>query len=182
MTLSRILGLTAMLTFFALVAVVGTAWSNGVRFYGVESGSMSPVFGRGDLVVDVPTTADTTFRVGDVVTFHPTPGYTTTHRIVAVETIGISTKGDANATADIGQVPPSSVVGRVVAVIPFGGAVAAFFRQPAAIAALVVGILGLYLTSSLSAGRPKPAVAGEPDGEPDAVAPEPSPPADEPHV
>jgi len=181
MTLFRILGLTAMLAFFALVGVVGLAWSNGVRFYGVESGSMAPAFGQGDLVVDVPTTPDTTFRVGDVVTFHPTPGYTTTHRIVAVETIGISTKGDANASADIGQVPPSSIVGRVVVVVPFGGAVAAFFRQPAGIAALIVGILGLYLASSLIVGRPKPAVAGEPDGEPDASATEPSPPADEPH-
>ena len=65
---------------------------------------MSPALGRGDLVVDAPVTTTTTYQVGDIITFHPTPGYTTTHRIVAVDAAGISTRGDANATADLGQI------------------------------------------------------------------------------
>ena len=173
MTRSRILGLAVMLAFFAMVGAVGIAWSNGVRFYGVESGSMAPVFGTGDLVIDTPSAADTTYRVGDIVTFHPTPGYTTTHRIVAIDPTGISTKGDANATADIGQIPRSSIVGRVVAVVPFVGALAAFFRQPAGIAALIFGIIFLYLAWGLVIG-PRRAISEDPDH----TAVEPSTPPD----
>lgn len=151
--LKRILALAAAAALVAVVGLVAHGWSNGVRFYGVESGSMAPAFGQGDLVIDVPTTTSTTFQVGDVITFHPTPGYTTTHRIVALDDAGITTKGDANRSSDLGQIPPSSVVGRVVAVVPFGGSVAAFFRQPAGIAALLVGIIALYIAWGLVTGR-----------------------------
>lgn len=156
MTLFRILGLTAMLAFFALVGVVGLAWSNGVRFYGVESGSMAPAFGQGDLVVDVPTTPDTTFRVGDVVTFHPTPGYTATHRIVAIDTDGITTKGDANPSNDVGFIQPSMVAGRVAFSIPYGGYVAIFLRNPVEVVALLVLLIGLAVAWELTEGKPSP--------------------------
>jgi signal peptidase I len=150
----------------ALVGIVGYAWSNGVRFYGVESGSMAPAFGRGDLVIAAPTTAATPYQVGEIVTFHPTPGYTTTHRIVAIDALGLSTKGDANPTVDIGRISTSSVVGRVVAIVPYGGSVAAFFRQPAGIGALIMGILGLYLAGGLLGGK-RPGTA---DDDPAVVA------------
>ena len=153
MTLRRTLTFTAAATLVALVGLVAYAWSNGVRFYAVESGSMSPAMGQGDLVIDLPTTATTTYRVGDIITFHPTPGYTTTHRIVAVDAGGISTKGDANPSPDLGQIQPSSIVGRVVAVVPFGGYVATIFRQPAGIVALLLVIVAVYLAWGLVRGR-----------------------------
>jgi len=161
MTLKRIVSITAVA---ALIAVVGFAvlgWVNGVRFYAVESGSMAPAIHQGDLVIDGPTTVTTTYSVGDVITFHPTAGYTTTHRIVAVAIAGISTKGDANTTADVGQVAPSNIVGRVLAVVPFAGYMAAFFRQPAGIVALLLVITAVYVAWHLSAVR-KP--VGPPDG------------------
>jgi signal peptidase I len=172
MTLRRILAFAFVAAFFAVVGLFGYAWSNGVRFYGVESGSMSPALGQGDLVIDSPTTPATEFRVGEVITFHPTPGYTTTHRIVAIDAVGITTKGDANASADLGQIPTTSVVGRVIGVVPFGGAVAAFFRQPAGIAALLVGIVALYLAWGLVQGR-KPEASTDPDIPPPPAPPEP---------
>jgi signal peptidase I len=175
MTIRRILTLTAVAALVAVVAVVAYAWSNGARFYAVESGSMSPALRQGDLVVDAPTTATTSYRVGDIITFHPTPGYTVTHRIVAVGAAGISTKGDANSTDDLGQIPSTSVVGRVVAVVPFGGYVASFFQQPAGIAALLLVMVALYIAWELARGR-KPAAASGPETlptEPDSAGGEP---------
>jgi len=144
MTLRRV---AAFLTVAALAAVVGSgayAWSHGVRFYAVESGSMSPAMNAGDLVIDLPTTPTSKYQVGEIVTFHPTPGYITTHRIVAVEADGVSTQGDANSTPDLGQVPPENIVGRVVAVVPFVGRLALFLRQPGGLVALLL-VMGFTL-------------------------------------
>jgi len=143
MTLRRV---AAFLTVAALAAVVGSgayAWSHGVRFYAVESGSMSPAMNAGDLVIDLPTTPTSKYQVGEIVTFHPTPGYITTHRIVAVEADGVSTQGDANSTPDLGQVPPENIVGRVVAVVPFVGRLALFLRQPGGLVALLLVMVAI---------------------------------------
>ena len=143
MTLRRV---AAFLTVAVLAAVVGGcayAWSHGVRFYAVESGSMSPAMNAGDLVIDLPTTPTSKYQVGEIVTFHPTPGYITTHRIVAVEADGVSTQGDANSTPDLGQVPPENIVGRVVAVVPFVGRLALFLRQPGGLVALLLVMVAI---------------------------------------
>lgn len=173
MTLRRILTLTAVAATVAVVGAVAYAWSSGVRFYAVESGSMAPALRQGDLLIDVPTTATTSYRVGDIITFHPTPGYTSTHRIVAVDAAGISTKGDANPSPDLGQIQPPSIVGRVFAVVPFGGYVAIFFRQPAGLAALLLGIVALYLAWGLVHGR-KPDASSNPDTPPPPEWPKPA--------
>ena len=106
---------------------------------------MEPAIRAGDLVVDAPTTSTTTYLVGDILTFHPTPAYTTTHRVAAIDSGGITTKGDANSTADLGQIPPSSIVGRVVAVVPYGGYAVTFLRQPTGIVALLLLIVASAL-------------------------------------
>ena len=152
MTLRRIVTLAGVAALVAIGCGLGYAWTNGVRFYAVESGSMSPAVNAGALVVDAPTTATTQYQVGEIITFHPTPGYTVTHRIVAIDASGITTKGDANTTDDIGQVPPTSVVGRVIVVVPYGGYVAAFFRQPAGIFALILLVVALYVAWELLRG------------------------------
>lgn len=169
MTVRRIATFAAVVAFVAAVAVVAYAWANGVRFYAVESGSMSPAIHSGDLVIDAPTTVATTYQVGDVITFHPTPGFTTTHRVVAVDTAGITTKGDANSTADLGQIPTASISGRVIAVVPFGGYLATFFRQPAGIAALLLAIVALFIGWELVSAR-KPDAPSSPDTTSDASA------------
>jgi signal peptidase I len=166
MTLRRILTFTAVAALVALAGAFAYAWSNGMRFYAVESGSMSPAMHQGDLVVDAPTTATATYWVGEIITFHPTPGYITTHRIVAIDAAGISTKGDANSTADLGKIPPKNVVGRVIAVVPYGGYVATFFRQPAGIFALVLVIVALYIGWELVRVR-KPDAPSGPDTDAD---------------
>lgn len=153
MTARLFVTLAAAASLVLVIGVVAYAWANGVRFYAVESGSMSPAMHQGDLLIDLPTTPTSTYRVGDIVTFQPTPGYIVTHRIVEIGAGGISTKGDANTAADLGRIPPSSIVGRVVAVVPFAGAVAAFFRQPVGIAALLAVMVVIYGAWHLSAAR-----------------------------
>ncbi|MBF6606602.1 MAG: signal peptidase I [Chloroflexi bacterium] len=138
MTLRRILTLMAVAAIVAVIGFAAYAWANGVRFYAVESGSMAPAVHAGDLVIDLPTTPTSTYRIGDIITFHPTPGTTTTHRIAALEAAGIVTRGDANPSSDVGYLQATSIVGRVAAVVPFGGYVAVFFRQPAGVAALLL--------------------------------------------
>ncbi|MEO5885941.1 MAG: signal peptidase I [Candidatus Limnocylindrales bacterium] len=157
MTIPRILAFAAAASLVVVIGLVACAWANGVRFYGVESGSMSPAMHQGDLLIDMPTSATSTYRVGDIVTFRPTPGYIVTHRIVAIGADGISTKGDANTAADLGQIPAANIVGRVVAVVPLVGAVAAFFRQPVGIAALLAVMVVIYGAWHLAADR-KPVV------------------------
>ena len=113
MTLRRVVTIASVMALVSLLALGAFAWSTGVRFYAVDSDSMSPSFRTGALIVDLPTTPATAFRVGDVVTFHPTPGYTATHRITAIGVAGITTKGDANSSSDVGFIQPDMIVGLV---------------------------------------------------------------------
>ncbi len=125
-----------------------------MRFYAVDSGSMSPTFNTGALVVDLPVTPTTVFHVGDVITFHPTPGYTATHRIAAIGPDGIATKGDANPSRDVGSIQPNMIVGRVAFSVPYGGYVAVFFQNPVGVVALLLLLLALMAVWQLTSGTP----------------------------
>jgi signal peptidase len=148
MTLRRVFDLAFVVALLALFAAGALAWSNGVRPYAVDSDSMAPAFRTGALLIVVPLADADELQAGDVITFHPTPGYTATHRIVAVSPEGITTKGDANPSTDLGRVTRADVAGRVVFVLPFAGAVLGLVRQPVVLAILVLGILGGPLIAS----------------------------------
>jgi signal peptidase len=165
MNLRRILTFLAVAAFVAAVGAVASAWSNGVRFYAVDSGSMSPTFNTGDLVVDSPVTPTTVYRVGDVVTFHPTPGYTATHRIAAIGPDGITTKGDANPSGDVGPIQPGMIAGRVAFSVPYGGYVTVFFQKPLGVVALLLLLIGLAVVWELTGSKPAPRQPGAPLGE-----------------
>lgn len=156
MTLKRALKFASVMALISLVALGAYAWSSGVRFYAVDSGSMSPTFNTGALVVDMPVTPTTVFHVGDVVTFHPTPGYTATHRIAAIGPDGISTKGDANPSRDVGSIQPAMIAGRVAFSVPFGGYLAVFFQHPVGVVALLLLLLALLAVWQLTGSAPKP--------------------------
>ncbi len=156
MILRRIVAVVAVAVLLSLVVGGAYAWSSGVRVYAVDSGSMSPTFNTGALVVDLPVTPTTLFHVGDVITFHPTPGYTATHRIAAIGPDGISTKGDANPSSDVGYIQPSMIAGRVAFSVPYGGYVAVFFQHPVGVVLLLLLLLGLMAVWQLTCGRPKP--------------------------
>ncbi len=80
----------------------------------VSSGSMEPIFQKGDLVL--MQTLDKKVKVGDIVMFgmygmkEPI-----THRAIHINERGyITTKGDANPTTDGSPIPPERVYGKVI--------------------------------------------------------------------
>ncbi len=122
--------LAAQFLLFLLVGVVaGTALLVtaprlvGYTPFTILTGSMSPAYGVGDVVIDEhipPTDA----RPGDVVTFtDPTrAGKTVTHRVERLardgDQIRFTTKGDANTASETWTVPAAGTIGRVRMRVP----------------------------------------------------------------
>jgi len=89
----------------------------------VTTGSMTPTFDPGDLIVDAPVSPSAAqhLRRGQVITFRSAQyllngaPILVTHRIQRVEStasgVEYQTKGDANNVADAGLVTPAEVVG-----------------------------------------------------------------------
>ena len=101
----------------------------GVGLATVESNSMQPSFGRGDLLV-VGEAAEP--AMGDVVVYQdPTIGLVV-HRVVALDGDLVTTQGDANNTADV-PFDRSLIVGRVLAVVPALGLLVAALKTPAGV-------------------------------------------------
>lgn len=100
----------------------------------VVSGSMAGTLEVNDLVVVHRQAA---YAVGDVVTYENDTGSLVTHRVVARQGAVYTTQGDANNVADA-TVPAARICGRVVAVVPFVGALCLALQTPLGILALVV--------------------------------------------
>ena len=91
---------------------------------------MEPAIGAGDLLAsrDIPAHA---MRTGDVVSFPDAvrPGVLLTHRVVAVRRVGgridVTTRGDANRTAERWSIAASDRVGRMALSVPRLGFVVA---------------------------------------------------------
>ncbi len=115
--------------------------THNFQLFTVRSGSMAPLLPKASVVAVAPARASS-YAAGDVVTFRRGDGILVTHRVMAVEstagTIAYQTKGDANTTADVQLVQPSSVIGHVVLVIPLAGLVLTWIRTPLGFALLVL--------------------------------------------
>lgn len=95
-----------------------------IKSFVVLSGSMEPNIKTGSVVFIKP---DSLYKKGDVITF----GQATktnppiTHRVIETKVINgnqvFITKGDANNTPDITEVPKSDIQGKVFLTIPFLG-------------------------------------------------------------
>jgi signal peptidase len=141
-----LLGLAVLLTPVTQVA-------GGLQLLAVMSGSMEPTIHVGGIVGVVPTAASD-LQVGDVITFtsQSNPDALVTHRIVSMEERGnqelLTTRGDANDTADALAVPASRAVGRVEFTFPWLGYAMIYLASPLAkVAILAVSVLGLVLPS-----------------------------------
>lgn len=146
-----------------LVAMIGTGvwlWHSGYRAYIVHTGSMTPAYKPGSLVIDGP--AQGNYHPGEVITFRHS-AYTTdvvTHRITDITKTGlIHTKGDANSSPDAWNIRPNQVRGTVIAGVPLAGYVVVYLQQPAGIVSVVTTVLGLMLLWGLwfpdASDRPK---------------------------
>jgi signal peptidase len=165
--------ITAAVIVALLAALLGAIFllTQGYRYFAVQSDSMVPTLRSGDLVIDAPPSSDDAYQPGDIITFHPTPGFTTTHRVFALDAQGITTKGDANATPDVSPIQAGQVVGIVKFSLPYVGYLAICLQQPRGWVALALVLVILFLAWELvaSRNRAKPAKvdasAGEPDDE-----------------
>jgi signal peptidase I len=95
--------------------------------------------------------------VGQVVTFTE-DGQTVTHRLLSINAQGmITTKGDANATADPWHVPKSQIIGGVVTTMPEVGYWLEYLKSPLGLASVLLAILACWQIWSL--GKTAPAAA-----------------------
>ena len=82
----------------------------------VVSPSMTPTIGVGDIVF---IHKQSSYKVGDIVTFMDTRDNVVTHRVVSVSSEGqYTTKGDANNVADLQMLTVDQIYGRVYMWIP----------------------------------------------------------------
>ncbi|HSX33461.1 MAG TPA: signal peptidase I [Candidatus Saccharimonadales bacterium] len=137
--------LNALALTAALAVGLSAVWlhAHGGQLLSVQTGSMTPIIDKGDMVV-VTRVPARQLAVGDVVTYaSPTnPHKTITHRIIRITSQQITTKGDANAVADP-TFNASSVIGRVRAHVRYAGRALDFARRP-------VGLLILIYVPALS--------------------------------
>jgi signal peptidase len=111
------------------------------KVYIVHTGSMSPAIPSGSAVI----VREGQYRVGDVVSFK-VHGTIVTHRLKAVHPNGtITTKGDANETADPWHVPKSNIIGQVVASPRLLGYFLAYVRNPLGLASIAAILLFVWL-------------------------------------
>lgn len=111
----------------------------GWHVFVVQSGSMEPAIKTGSVVVVVPQSK---YQVNDIITFFADSSQTNlrqsnstvTHRLVAInqdpdsKILTYQTQGDANNAPDKDPLHRGSILGRVVAIIPFLGYIIAFTK------------------------------------------------------
>jgi signal peptidase len=134
--LSRVVIWSIVVALAVGVAGGALAWHDGYRAYAIRTGSMTPTYPTGTLVVD-RSTGETVPTLGEVITFRTRDGLVT-HRVNFVSKQGFETKGDANRTADVGLVPRQDIVGVVVWRAAYLGYVFVFFQQPTGILSLML--------------------------------------------
>ena len=151
--------------FVVLASVIGTlvctvllAWAEGYRMYVVQTGSMSPTFNAGDVVIDRTTEAG--YGPGDMLTVQiSAAGDLVTHRMTRVDAQGrLHTKGDANEKGDAWALRPDRVHGVVRHIVPNLGYLVVFMRQKEGIAGVMTSALSIFLLWGLCF----PAEAAEP--------------------
>ena len=160
LTVVAFLALLATLSVLVLLrhAPDGETSVLGRPLLAVATGSMSPTFNPGDLILDTPVSGRAADRLqrGEVITFRSS-AYSIagrpiliTHRIYAVVTnpatggVAYRTKGDANNTPDPGLVAPAAVVGIYRGWrIPYGAYVLNYLHGPVPFVTLVVLLVAL---------------------------------------
>jgi signal peptidase len=138
------------------VAAIGVYASGSLPYkvYVIHTGSMAPTIPPKSAVV----VRQGTYHVGQVVIFTE-DGLTVTHRLISIDANGlITTKGDANATADPWHVPQSQIVGGVVTTVPELGYWLIYLKNPMGIASVLLILLVLWQIWSI--GKPSAVATG----------------------
>lgn len=115
------------------------------RIFVVHTGSMTPTIPSRSAVV----VREGAYRVGQVISFE-SPNGIVTHRLIARTSQGLlTTKGDANRTADPGSTAPSQVIGGVIFAPPMVGYWLVYLKNPAGAASLLLTVVCVWLIFSI---------------------------------
>jgi signal peptidase len=130
-----------------LATFLVAAWLLGWQLQSVETGSMSPTYPVGSLLV-VGQIDAAAVQPGMAITFEDPgqPGRLVTHRVEQVApgaTLAFVTHGDANATADAVPVPARLVRGRVLWSVTALGTLMGWLQWPRSFVLLVAVPLAL---------------------------------------
>ena len=104
----------------------------------VLSGSMEPEFSEGDLIVVKETEQ---YKQNDIVVFQDGNSLVV-HRIINIDGETITTKGDANKSADE-PINVSAIKGKVLFWIPFAGNVVGFIKTPLGTICIIAAAIAL---------------------------------------
>lgn len=120
----------------------GQAQVGGYQLFVVLSGSMSPTFDTGSIVI-IKKIDPEDVVVGDVVTFTSASdtGKTITHRVIEIDTKGtlsFTTKGDANNVADSVKLDSEKIIGKVQFSVPYVGYFLEFSKTKTGLYLLIV--------------------------------------------
>lgn len=118
----------------------------------VLSGSMEPALSVGDLLI---FTEEENYEVGDVVVYQ-SGRMPVVHRIIALDAETVTTRGDANNTADE-PFGVQLIKGKVVTVVPLVGHLIWALKTPLGTASLVIAALLLMELSFRSERKAKAA-------------------------
>ena len=141
---------TVSLLLPAAALVVWTALS-GHRLEAVRSGSMTPTYSVGSMLV-VQTVDPSDVRVGMPLSFvRADDGQLETHRVIQVlhgkDGLSFRTKGDANLDSDPDPVPASAVRGSVKWSVPHIGELMLWLAWPRGFLVLVAAPLAMLLVT-----------------------------------
>ena len=117
-----------------LFAVKKNLIDTSYRAYVVTSGSMEPNIKTGSIII---TKEKPDYFLGDVVTFK-NGSHVVTHRIINMDETTITTKGDANSSADLATTPKENIIGGNFFIVPYLGWVVDFAKTPRGFVALIV--------------------------------------------
>ena len=155
--LGATLGVLVLVLLAPLTVFLVASWLLGWQLASVQTGSMSPTFPVGSLVIVGPVDpADV--EVGMAIAFQDPEdaGRLVTHRVVGMAPgtdLAFITKGDANATADPRPVPARYVRGRALWHITYLGTVMDLLQWPRSFLLLVVAPSLLLALSELRSRR-----------------------------
>jgi len=120
------------------------------KVYIIHTGSMSPNIPSGSAVL----VHEGHYRVGQVVTFTEN-GLTVTHRLVAINSSGLTTtKGDANPTNDPWHVPTSQIIGGVVVAPRYVGYWITYLKDPLGLGSVFLVCVAIWQLWSLAGVTP----------------------------
>ncbi|MDP3998525.1 MAG: signal peptidase I [bacterium] len=121
---------------FLLQITVGFSFlksPNSLRLLVVQSGSMEPTLKTGSVILlssnpnpkeIISPTPSPKYHPGEVVTYTNTKE-NFTHRVVSIQETNnqffYETKGDANKASDVGKIPESKIIGKVILSLPYLG-------------------------------------------------------------